>query len=83
MALYKLKSGPRTLAPLHGISFVTPSLVRLAARKVYQHRVMITKPEDEISLQWGSTLEAVREYLDGLLADDVIEEVLKTVEVPL
>lgn len=73
----------RILAPLHGLSFVTPSLVKLAARKIYQHRVVITAPEDEISLQWGSSLEAIKEYLDGLLVEDVIEEVLNTVEVPL
>ncbi len=71
------------LAPLHGLSYVSPSLVSLAARKIYPHRISITKPEDEWSLQWGSSLEAVREMLAELTVEDVIEEVLQTVEAPL
>ena len=34
-------------------------------------------------MQWGSSIEAVRAVLDGITVDDVIEEVLQTVEVPL
>ena len=40
-------------------------------------------PENERSMQWGSSIEAVRAVLDGITVDDVIEEVLQTVEVPL
>ena len=40
-------------------------------------------PENERSMQWGSSVEAVRTVLDGITVDDVIEEVLQTVEVPL
>ncbi|KAI9687715.1 MAG: hypothetical protein M1822_001795 [Bathelium mastoideum] len=73
----------RALAPLHALSFVPPSLVALATRKVYSHRLVITAPENERSLQWGSSIEAVQELLDNVTVQDVIEEVLKTVEVPL
>ncbi|KAJ4331407.1 hypothetical protein N0V87_009197 [Didymella glomerata] len=71
------------LAPLHGLDYISPSMVALAARKIYPHRVAITTPETERSLQWGSSLEAVKAVLDGVTADDVVEEVLQSVEVPL
>lgn len=71
------------LAPLHGLNYVSPSLVALAARKVYPHRITITSPEDERSMQWGSSLDAVKTVLEGVTAEDVIEEVLQSVEVPL
>jgi MoxR-like ATPase len=73
----------KALAPLHGLDFITPSLVALAVRKIYPHRLAIVKPDDEVSLQWGSSLEAVAEYLDGITIEDVIEDVLERVETPL
>ncbi|KUJ22070.1 uncharacterized protein LY89DRAFT_704774 [Mollisia scopiformis] len=66
----------RCLAPLHDLSYATPSLIALAARKIYLHRIRIVKPEKERSMQWGSDLEAIKTLLDGLGAEDVIEDVL-------
>ncbi|EDN91116.1 hypothetical protein SS1G_00519 [Sclerotinia sclerotiorum 1980 UF-70] len=66
----------RCLAPFHGLPYVTPSLVALAARKIYLHRIEIANPERERSMQWGSDLDAVRELLDGIGPEDVIEDVL-------
>lgn len=71
------------LAPLHGIDYVTPSLVALAARKIYSHRLVITTPENERSTQWGSSVEAVAELLEGITVEEIIEDVLETVQVPL
>ncbi len=71
------------LAPLHGLNFVSPSLVALAARKIYPHRIIITTPENERSMQWGSSIEAVRAVLEGVKVEDIIEEVLESVEAPL
>jgi hypothetical protein len=34
-------------------------------------------------MQWGSSLEAVKAVLEGVTAEDVVEEVLQSVEVPL
>lgn len=34
-------------------------------------------------MQWGSSLEAVKAVLEDVTADDVVEEVLQSVEVPL
>ncbi|KAF2790665.1 hypothetical protein K505DRAFT_310996 [Melanomma pulvis-pyrius CBS 109.77] len=73
----------QALAPLHSLSYISPSLVALAARKIYPHRIKITSAENERSMQWGSSLEAVKAVLDGVTVEDVIEEVLQSVEVPL
>jgi hypothetical protein len=58
-------------------------MVALAARKIYPHRIVITEAEKERSMQWGSSLEAVKAVLEGVTVEDVIEEVLESVEVPL
>ncbi|KAF2706010.1 hypothetical protein K504DRAFT_387494 [Pleomassaria siparia CBS 279.74] len=71
------------LAPLHGLLYVSPSLVALAARKIYPHRIVITSAEKERSMRWGSSLEAVKAVLEGVTPEDVVEEVLQSVEVPL
>jgi hypothetical protein len=71
------------LAPLHNLDYIPPSLIALAARKIYPHRIVMTAPENERSMQWGSSLEAVKAVLDGVTVEDVIEEVLQSVEVPL
>ncbi|KAI0376658.1 hypothetical protein F5Y04DRAFT_266019 [Hypomontagnella monticulosa] len=73
----------RCLAALHGLDYVTPSLVALAVKKVYPHRIRISPPERERSMQWGSDLAAVEALLDGVDAEYVIEDVLGMVEAPL
>ncbi|MCJ1394802.1 hypothetical protein MMC18_007682 [Xylographa bjoerkii] len=73
----------RSLAPLHDLDYVTPSLVQLAARKVYRHRIAIVAPEDERSMQYGSDLAAVSALLEHITPELVIEEVLESIEVPL
>ncbi|KAL8803325.1 MAG: hypothetical protein Q9200_006266 [Gallowayella weberi] len=71
------------LAPLHGIDYVTPSLVAIAARKIYPHRIILTIPERDRSLQYGSDLAAVTAALQGVTPESVIEDVLAAVETPL
>jgi hypothetical protein len=65
------------------MDYVPPSLVALAARKIFPHRIVITAPESERSIQWGSSVAAVAELLDGITVEDIIEEVLQSVEPPL
>jgi hypothetical protein len=72
----------RSLAPLQGLSFVTPGLVDVAVRKVYPHRILIVSPEMERSVQWGSNIDAVAKVLEGIGPEEVIDEVLELVEVP-
>jgi len=73
----------KSLAPLHGLKYVTPSLVALATKKIYSHRIQIVSPENERSMQWGSDLDAVKAALEGIGPEEVIEDVLGTVEIPL
>jgi len=75
----------KCLAPLHGLSYATPSLIALAARKIYLHRIHIVQPEQERSMQWGSDLNAIKALLEGVGPEDVIEDVLGSTgtEVPL
>jgi hypothetical protein len=81
LLLHRRLTRPRSLAPLNKVDYVTPALVALAARKVYLHRIRITAPEKERSMQWGSDLDAVRELLDGIGPEEVIEQVLSQVAV--
>ncbi|KAI2471940.1 hypothetical protein F4781DRAFT_385566 [Annulohypoxylon bovei var. microspora] len=73
----------KSLAALHGLDYVTPSLVALAVKKAYAHRIRVTTPEKERSLQWGSEIGAVEALLEGVDAEYVIEDVLGMVEAPL
>ncbi|KAK4163545.1 hypothetical protein QBC43DRAFT_319277 [Cladorrhinum sp. PSN259] len=73
----------KSLAPLHGLEYVTPSLIALAAKKAYLHRLRIVdKPEKERSVQWGSDVAAIEVLLEGIGPEDVIEDVLGMVAVP-
>lgn len=76
---------PRCLAPLHNLTFATPSLIALATRKIYPHRIHIVRPEKERSMQWGSDVDAVAALLEGIGPEDVIEDILgiSGAEVPL
>lgn len=73
----------RTLASLHGVDFLTPSVVCLAAKKVYRHRIVVARPEDDRSIQYGSHLSSVAMLLKGVDADQIINSVISEVEVPL
>ncbi|KAL1856386.1 hypothetical protein Daus18300_010758 [Diaporthe australafricana] len=73
----------RTLAPLHGLEFVTPALVGVAARKVYLHRIKMVEPAKERSMQWGSELGAIERLLRDWGPEDVVEEVLAVVTAPV
>lgn len=73
----------KSLAPLHGLDYVTPPLVCLAARKVYLHRIKTVNPAKERSMQWGSELAAIEKLLEGWGPEDVVEEVLGMVAAPV
>ncbi|TKA74465.1 hypothetical protein B0A55_05243 [Friedmanniomyces simplex] len=78
-----LRAVAKALAPLHGLDYVPPSLVTLAVKKVYPHRVILTTAETERTLLWGSDPAAVKEMLRGVTVEDVIEEVIGSVDTPL
>lgn len=72
----------RYLAPLHGIDYVTPSLIALAAKKIYPHRLIITAPARDRSMQYGSDIETVKRLLRYMTADEIIDTALAKVECP-
>ena len=73
----------RCLAPIHGLTFATPPLVGLAAKKVYSHRIRIATPKSERSMQYGSDFATVAELLEEYSAERVIDEVLSEIEIPM
>ncbi|KAJ5527442.1 hypothetical protein N7513_011601 [Penicillium frequentans] len=72
----------RFLTPLHGIDYLTPSIVALAARKVFRHRIVVASPGDDRSLQYGSNLAAVSRVLVDVTPDSILDGVLE-LEPPL
>ncbi|EED22899.1 conserved hypothetical protein [Talaromyces stipitatus ATCC 10500] len=73
----------KSLASMHGINYLTPSVVCLAAKKVYRHRIIVAKPEDDRSLQYGSHLSSVTMILKDIDPDQIIDAVISEVEVPI
>lgn len=73
----------RSLAPLHGVNYLTPSIVALAAKKVYRHRIMIASADEDRSLQYGSHRDAVSRLLKDINTDAIIDNVIGEVEAPL
>ncbi|KAK2595153.1 hypothetical protein QQS21_007113 [Conoideocrella luteorostrata] len=73
----------RSLATIHELNYVTPALVGVAAKKVYLHRIRITTPENERSMQWGSNLEAVASLLKNVEPEQVVDDVLSMVTAPI
>lgn len=82
-ATRQLKALVKALAVVHGLDYVSPSLVDLAVRKVYAHRLVLATAETERSLQWGSDPGVVKRALRGFTVERAIEEVLASVETPL
>lgn len=72
----------RLLAPLHGIDYLTPSIVTLAARKVFRHRIVVATPDDDRSLQYGSDPKAVSHVLEDVTPDSILDGLL-ALEPPL
>lgn len=70
------------MAPLHGIDYLTPSIVALAVRKVFRHRIIVASPDDDRSLQYGSSLKAVAQVLEDVTPDSILDGVL-ALEPPL
>ena len=72
----------RLLAALHGIDYCTPSITALAAKKVFRHRIVVAKPEDDRSLQYGSDFKTVSRVLAHVSPEEILDSVL-ALEAPL
>lgn len=74
----------RSMAVLHGLDYVTPALVVLALRKIYLHRIRVVRdPSKERSVQWGSDVAAVEQLLEGLTPEEILEDVVEQVDMPV
>lgn len=73
----------RLLAPLHGVDYVTPAMVNLAARKVFRHRIIVARAEDDRSLQYGSEIYSVEQLLAHATPDTILDDVTVQVDAPL
>jgi len=82
-ATKQLKNTVKAFAVLHGLPYVTPSLVDMAIRKTYPHRLVLATSETERSLQWGSDPAAVEKNMKGVSVESAIDAVLVTVPAPL
>lgn len=62
---------------------ITPTLVMLAAYKVYAHRIeLVWSPEAERSMQWGSDWEAVAQSLQSASVLSVLDETISGLVIP-
>ncbi|KLU88432.1 hypothetical protein MAPG_07418 [Magnaporthiopsis poae ATCC 64411] len=73
----------KCMAALHRLDYVTPSLVAMAAKKIYLHRIRIVEPSKERSMQWGSELAAIEAMLEETGPEEVMDDVLSMVTPPL
>ena len=80
--IIQLTTKIRLLAALHGIDYCTPSITALAAKKVFRHRIVVAKPEDDRSLQYGSDFGTVSRVLAHVSPEEILDSVL-ALEAPL
>ena len=73
----------RCLAPLQHVDYVFPSLVAVAAKKTYRHRIVVAAPANDRSLLYGSSLDAVISVLADVTPESILEDVIAEVEAPL
>lgn len=74
----------RILCVVHGSEYATPSLVAIAARKVFPLKVDLCRhPEDEPTLHYGSDIKLVTKWLQKWDVELIIDDVLNIVPSPL
>lgn len=80
--IIQLTTKIRLLAALHGIDYCTPSITALAAKKVFRHRIVVAKSEEDRSLQYGSDFGTVSRVLAHVSPEEILDSVL-ALEAPL
>ncbi|VVT54103.1 uncharacterized protein SAPINGB_P003908 [Magnusiomyces paraingens] len=74
----------RIMCVVHGNEYATPSLVALAARKLFPLKVdMCRLPEYEPTLHYGSDIKLVTQWMKKWDAELIIDDVLNIVPAPL
>lgn len=73
----------RCLAVINNYKYITPIIVKLAARKFFPLKINICSYEDEASLNWGSDINLIKMMMKKWNADLIVEDVLTTVQAPI
>lgn len=73
----------RALCTLHDYQYATPSIVAIAARKVFPLKIELCHPEDEPTLNYGGDINIITNWLKKWDQSLIIEDVLNNVEPPL
>ena len=66
-----------------GLQFANPSIVALAAYRIYGHRIVVADKDTDRGVVWGSRKGVVDKYLAQVDADMIINNVLEEVRAPL
>lgn len=73
----------RAFCVLYGKLYATPSLVALAARKIFPLKIELCDPEDEPTVHYGSDINLLSKWVSRWDAEMVIDDVLNNVTAPL
>uniref|UniRef100_A0A060TC72 ARAD1D37334p n=1 Tax=Blastobotrys adeninivorans TaxID=409370 RepID=A0A060TC72_BLAAD len=73
----------RALSVLHGYDFVTPSIVVIAARKVFPLRLEMCEVTDEPSISYGGDIKLLRQWMKKWDQELIVEDVLSSVAPPI
>lgn len=73
----------RAFCVLHGTMYATPSLVALAARKIFPLKLELCAVEDEPTLHYGSDINLLTKWVSKWNVEMVIDDVLTNVVAPL
>lgn len=73
----------RGLTVMHNLPYATPSIVKMAARKVFPLKIEICEPTDEPTLHYGGDVKLITKYMQKWDQNMIIENVLEKVEPPV
>lgn len=73
----------RAFCVLHGTLYATPSIVAVAARKIFPLKIELCQPSNEPTLHYGSDVNLLNKWVLKWNSEMVIDDVLNSVSAPL
>ncbi|KAK9469680.1 hypothetical protein V1512DRAFT_15343 [Lipomyces arxii] len=73
----------KCLCPLHHVGYAIPTIVVIAARKVFGHRINMATAAEDRSVLYGSDPKAVGQFLQEWTPDLVLDDIFETVPAPI
>lgn len=73
----------RMLSVLHDYDFATPSLVAIAAKKLFPFRIQVCHPIDEPTLKYGGDIKIVAQWMKKWDSELIVEDIINCVPPPL